>query len=215
MARRNVLRHILVWTLSAGIVCMSLCGVCLFWIGPRVSWNMRYGDSIARHQATLSAARRAMHIGDIPRTLPLEKWLVRESRVALGESTHDYAVMLKYCRAGSGLEYAVIAWADEQRIVRRYLCVQQQDESQKSNAPTGALAIPATIEAFSQAVAAQGFVKCCHAGLLNIEARWYGIPAYDVPSVCYYEARLSGDMWLYWETDRKGTILAHGVHDSP
>ena len=123
--------------------------------------------------------------------------------------------MLKYCHPERGLEYALIAWADETLMVRRYLHVQRWGESQKSDPPTGTLAIPVRIEAFSQAAAAQGFVKCCHAALLDIEARWYGIPAYDVPSAFYYEARLSGDLWLYWEADREGTILAHGVHDSP
>ncbi len=85
----------------------------------------------------------------------------------------------------------------------------------KARPPDRHLTVPVSIEAFSQAAAAQGFTKCCHAALLDIEARWYGIPAYDVPSALYYEARLSGDLWLYWEADRAGTILAHGVHNSP
>ena len=80
--RAGLFRRILSWTLGTGIVCALLCGVCLFWIVPRVSWNMRYGKGIARHQATLDIARRATRIDDIPRTLPLEKWLVRASRLA-------------------------------------------------------------------------------------------------------------------------------------
>jgi len=156
MARRNLFRRILLWTLGTGIACKLLCGVCLFWVGPRVSWNMRYGNGIARHQATLNAARRATRIGDIPRTLPVEKWLVHESRVALGESTRHYAVMLKYCRAESGLEYAVIAWADKNLMVRRYLRVQRQDSLHQSDAPTGALTIPASIEAFAKRLPRRG-----------------------------------------------------------
>jgi hypothetical protein len=215
MARRNLPRRIFVWTLGIGIAFVALCGVLYFWIAPRVFWNMRYGNGIARHQATLDIARRATQIDDIPSTLPIEKYFVRQSRVALGESTPRYVVMLKYCRPGRDLEYALIAWADETLMVRRYLHVQQWGKSQKPDPPTGTLTVPVSIEAFSQAAAAQGFTKCCHAALLDIEARWYGIPAYDVPSALYYEARLSGDLWLYWEADRAGTILAHGVHNSP
>jgi hypothetical protein len=75
--------------------------------------------------------------------------------------------------------------------------------------------VPTTVEEFDLAVESLGFKKCCHASLLDLEKRWNGIAWYNVTSTFLYEAQLGGEIWLYWETDYEGNVLARGAHDSP
>jgi len=194
-----------------------LCALSLRGALSKLSWHMRYGKTLNAHTAEVDAFLNSGRIDALSHIASLDKWHVC-SRVSSMESISEYAVILKYCRPRPQEDdERIVAWAaltNGNLMVLRYLLVDKKNCLQRKPNAVIKIRIPSTVEDFSCTLESLGFVKCCHASLLDLENRQQEIDSYDVPSKYLYEARLN-EIWLYWETDGEGNILARGAHDSP
>ena len=194
-----------------------LCALSLRGALSKLSWHMRYGKTLNAHTAEVDAFLNSGRIDALSHTASLDKWHVC-SRVSSMESISEYAVILKYCRPRPQEDdERIVAWAaltNGNLMVLRYLLVDKKNCLQHKPNAVIKVRIPTTVEEFSRTLESLGFVKCCHASLLDLEKQRQKIDFYDVPSKYLYEARLN-QIWLYWETDKEGNILERGAHDSP
>ena len=194
-----------------------LCALSLRGALSKLSWHMRYGKTLNAHTAEVDAFLNSGRIDALSHTASLDKWHVC-SRVSSMESISEYAVILKYCRPRPQEDdERIVAWAaltNGNLMVLRYLLVDKKNCLQHKPNAVIKVRIPTTVEEFSRTLESLGFVKCCHASLLDLEKQRQKIDFYDVPSKYFYEARLN-QIWLYWETDKEGNILERGAHDSP
>lgn len=195
------------------VVCASLITFLFYHSMPTFIWNMRYNDTLQTNKQVIDIYAGAKWIGDVANKCSLQKWYVWDSAADSQRST-TYVGILKFCSAGGEKkEERIIAWIGEEGRVERYIWGGRYPKA----AHKGRLAVslPVDREAFERMVASLGLNKCCHAALLDIEDRKYGIISYHENSYFYYECEINADFWFYWETDREGNILARGVHDSP
>jgi len=194
------------------------CVLFLHWSLPKLSWHMRYGETLNSHKARVDSFLSAGRIDALSLDFSLDKWQVC-SRASFGEYSSEYVVILKYCRPSPQEDneriVAWVGWTSGNLMVQRYLLVYRQNCLQNKMDAAIRIKVPTTVEEFDLAVESLGFEKCCHASLLDLEKRRNGIAWYNVTSTFLYEAQLGGEIWLYWETDYEGNILARGAHDSP
>jgi hypothetical protein len=194
-----------------------LCALSLRGALSKLSWHMRYGKTLNAHTAEVDAFLNSGRIDALSHIASLDKWHVC-SRVSSMESISEYAVILKYYRPRPQEDdERIVAWAaltNGNLMVLRYLLVDKKNCLQHKPNAVIKVRIPTTVEEFSRTLESLGFVKCCHASLLDLEKQRQKIDFYDVPSKYLYEARLN-QIWLYWETDKEGNILERGAHYSP
>ena len=195
---------------------VSLIAICLFLLGdflaPRIAWNIRYGSTLQEYEKLLSLYLSARRIKELEGKLPLEKWYVLETYTSPQLSSTYYGI-LKYCSTGSTRDKVqIVAWMNEQGEVERYLLL---SKSPKQLHKRLSVRLPMHWVAFSPLAKAYDLEKCCHAALLDIERGDYGMVSYKQNPSLYYDYEATSDLWLYWETDSQGNILARGVHDSP
>lgn len=200
---------LLMFLVVASVACVFLTTRSLL---PKFAWNIRYGDALQDHKQLVNDYLRHDQIADIASKYSLTKWYVCGSGAAL-ERSSIYGGILKFCSTDpEAEEERIIAWVNEQGKVERYIRVSKHPKASCEDRITD---LPMSMEQFAQLTASLGFKKCCHASLLDMKGQRYGIASYNQTPQLYYEYEISVDLWLYWETDRQGNILARGAHDSP
>lgn len=210
-ARRFVL---VVLVLAASAMSLPLLFLLVQSVMLSVYWDARYGDSLREHKALIDTHLTTNHINGIVDKCSLKKWHVCEMLVST-QKPSIYRRILKFCPVDRmNDEERIIAWAGEQGEVVRSIRVCREPKRLHKNR-LAAIGLPISSEAFYQKMESMDFEVCCSADLLNIKNKKYGIHAYDQHPQFYYECKITVDLWLYWETDYDGNIVARGVHDSP
>lgn len=207
-AKRFVLLMIV---LAASAILLFLWGASLL---QSLAWNIRYGDQIRKHKALVETYWRATHIEEVANKCSLKKWRVCKTFVS-SQKPSIYMGILKFCTINQVKdEERIIAWINEHGEVVRYLWVCKEPKMLHKD-KLGAIELPMSWRAFQRKMETMTFKKCCHASLLDIKNKKHGIHVYNQHPQFYYEFEITVDLWLYWETDREGNILARGMHDSP
>lgn len=201
----------LMFVLGVSATLLFLSGTSLL---QSLAWNIRYGDRLREHKALVETYLRATHIEEVANKYPLKKWHVCKMFMS-SQKPSIYMSILKFCPVDRVKDKErIIAWVNEQGEVVRYIWVCREPEMLHKDRLT-AIELPIRWEAFQRKVEGMTFRKCCHASLLDIKNEKHGIQAYERNSQFYYEYEITLDLWLYWETDYEGNIVARGVHDSP
>ncbi len=177
----------------------------------RIGWHLYYGSKLEKRKEEVETFASARNISEIKQYDEMKRW--RVVKFAQAQEKVELLSILKYARNDDAER--VIVWFYGQKPVR-YLVLQRGDVSPRAELNEVNIDLGASDDHdITLSLVRSGFKQIWQGPMLDLENKRVGtsLDTARRPTF-YYEAELTGYIWLYWETDAKGTILTRGMHDS-